>query len=65
MGKFDEIIYEKLIEPTPDRYANRIRVHRAGEEATIHFRNLKIVLHNEEEIAEWKNGFKEAYENSR
>ena len=60
MGKFDAIIHEKLIDPAPDRYANRIRVHRAGEEVTIHFRNLKIVLHDKAEIEEWKNGFAEA-----
>lgn len=60
MGKFDDIIFEELIDPEPDRYANRIRVHRSGEEVTIHFRNLKIVLHDQEEINEWKNGFAEA-----
>lgn len=62
MGKFDQIIYERIIPSESDRHANRVRVHRAGEEITIHFRNLKIVLHNKAEVDEWKEGFTEALE---
>ena len=62
MGKVKDILYEKLIDPDPDRNANRIRVHRApNDEVTIHFRNLKIVLHTKEEQEEWKNEFAQAF----
>ena len=61
MGQVKEILYEKLIDPVADRNCNRIRVHRApNDEITIHFRNLKIVLHTKEEQEEWKRGFAEA-----
>ena len=63
MGQVKHIHYETLIDPIPDRYANRVRVHEdAAGEFTIHFRNLKIVLHTPEEIEEWRNGFKIALE---
>lgn len=61
MGKIEKIIYEKIISPEPDRNANLLRIYRApNQEVTIHFRNVKIVLHTAEEIAEWKRGFAEA-----
>lgn len=61
MGKVEKLIYEKIIDPIPDRNSNRIRIHRApNDEITIHFRNLKIVLHTREEQEEWSRGFKEA-----
>ena len=64
MGKVDKVYYEKLIDPVPDRYANRVKVQRASNgEVTIHFRNLKIVLHNDMEITEWRDGFREALSN--
>lgn len=64
MGVIKTILYEKLIDPIPDRNCNRIRVHKAPNgEITIHFRNLKIVLHDDMEIVEWKEGFKTAMEN--
>ena len=63
MGKIKELLYEKLIDPIADRNSNRIRIQRSPDnEVTIHFRNLKIVLHREKEIQEWKNAFKEALE---
>lgn len=64
MGKVSKVHYEKLISEIPDRYANRVKVQEAPNgEVTIHFRNLKIVLHNQMEIDEWVNGFKVALEN--
>lgn len=61
MGKVEKIIYEKTINPEPDRNANLLRVYRApNQEVTVHFRNVKIVMHSAEEIAEWKRAFAEA-----
>ena len=66
MGQIQRIVYEKLIEPEPDRNSNLLRVYHApNSEVVIHFRNLKIVLHNDEEIAMWKNGFAEALKKLR
>ena len=63
MGEIKKLIYDRLIDPVADRGSNRIRVQRApNNELTIHFRNLKIVLHKEEEIQDWKKGFKIALE---
>ena len=51
MGKIAKNYYDELIDPVADRNSNRVRVYRApNNEITIHFRNLKIVLHTEEEI---------------
>lgn len=61
MGQIKDIIHEEIIPEVSDRHANLLRVYRApNNEVTIHFRNLKIVLHTEEEIQEWKEGFTEA-----
>ncbi len=61
MGKIKNIIYEKLIPEVADRNSNLLRAYEAPNgEVTIHFRNIKIVLHNQEEIQEWKSGFAEA-----
>lgn len=61
MGKIQTLIHEETICPVADRNANVLRVYRAPNgEATIHFRNLKIVLHTPQEIEEWKNGFTQA-----
>lgn len=61
MGIIDKIIYEKLIPDSPDRNSNLLRVYRNPlGEMTIHFRNVKIVLHTQEEIDEWVRGFKQA-----
>lgn len=66
MGKIEEVIYEKLIDPVADRSPNLFRVYKAPNgEITIHFRNLKVVLHTAEEIAEWGKGFSEALKNLR
>ena len=63
MGKVEKVIYEKLIDPIADRNCNRVLVYRApNDEVTIHFRNLKIVLHTREEQGEWSRGFREALE---
>ncbi len=61
MGEIKKIHYEKLIDPVADRYSNRLRVHEAPNgEVTIHYRDLKIVLHkhNHDEVEEWVQGFK-------
>ena len=64
MGKISKVHYEKLIDPIPDRFSNRVKVQEAPNgEITIHFRNLKIVLHSPQEIAEWREGFGIALEN--
>jgi len=64
MGQVSKIIEDKLVSPTPDRNANRIYIYRKpNNEVSIWFRNLKITLLTEEEIQEWKNGFKTALEN--
>ena len=55
------IIDERIIKPEPDMNANIIRVYKApNNEVTIHFRNMKIVLHDDMEVAEWRDGFREA-----
>lgn len=64
MGKVLTTLYDELIDPIPDRNANRVRLYKApNEEVTLHFRNLKIVLHTPEEINEWKHGFQTALQN--
>lgn len=61
MGKIAKIYYEKTINPVADQNSNLLRIFEApNKEVTIHIRNLKIVLHTPEEIAEWKRGFVEA-----
>jgi len=64
MGVVSQIIEDKLISPSPDRNANRVYIYRKpNREVSIHFRNLKITLLNEDEVQEWRNGFKTALEN--
>lgn len=55
------IIKEKveLIEEAPDRYANRIVLEKAEGEYHLHFRNLKVLL-SEEEFENWRRGLAEA-----
>lgn len=61
MGAVDKTYFDGLIPSASDRNANRLRVYQAPNgEITIHFRNLKIVLHTPQEINEWREGFKEA-----
>lgn len=61
MGKVSKVFYEKLISDIPDRNTNRLKVQQAPNgEVTIHFRNIKIVLHDFDEIMEWQQGFSEA-----
>ncbi len=61
MGKVDHKVADALIDPQPDRSANRIRVYRMENgEVVIHFRNFKIQLLTPAEIAEWREGFTEA-----
>lgn len=63
MGKVAKVYHEELIPDTPDRQANYLKVYEApNEEVTIRFRNMKIVLHTPDEIAEWKEGFTQALE---
>ena len=63
MGKIAKTYFDKLIDPISDRNSNRVRVYRApNNEVTIHFRNLKIVLHTEEEIRDGRDGFRQAVE---
>ena len=58
MGQIAKMIHEEIIDPISDRSPNLLRVYRApNNEITIHFRNLKIVLHSFEEQKEWKEGF--------
>lgn len=62
MGKIEKIIFEKTISSEPERNNNLLRVYRAPNgEVTIHYRNLKIVLHKDE-VEEWKQGFRIALE---
>lgn len=64
MGVISEMIHESLIPEAPDRNSNRLRIHRdPNGEVTINYRNLKIVLHTPEEVAEWREGFKIALDN--
>lgn len=61
MGKVDHKVADLLIDPHPDRNANRIRIYRMENgEVTIHFRNFKIQLLSPQEIAEWREGFTQA-----
>lgn len=64
MGQREIMYYDELIPDAPDRDANRCYVYRAPNgEVVVHFRNFKIVLHSEEEIREWRDGFKQALDN--
>lgn len=66
MGKINKVFEDKLVNPIPDRFSNRVKVQQAPNgEVTIHFRNFKIVLLTPEEIAEWRDGFREALRNLR
>ena len=57
MGKIAKIIHEEAIDPVAGHNSNLLRVYQAPNgEVTIHFRNLKIVLHKDD-INEWKEGF--------
>lgn len=60
MGRIEKIIHEQTIRPEAERNSNLLRVYQApNQEVTIHYRNLKIVLHTHE-INEWKQAFAEA-----
>ena len=68
MGRMEKIYDERIISSEPSRNPNLIRVFKAPNgEVTIHFRNMKIVLHDDMEVAEWRDGFREALDeiNSR
>lgn len=56
MGKVSKFIYSKEIEPQPDEDANRLQIEKSHDGYHIHYRNLKIVL-SEEEIKLWKKAF--------
>lgn len=61
MGRIEKILYENTVDPIANRNSNLLRIYRApNQEVTIHYRNLKIVLHTQEEIREWKEGFSQA-----
>lgn len=61
MGVREKYFFNELIPERCDRDANRCYSYRMPNgECVIHFRNYKIVLHTEEEIREWKDGFTEA-----
>lgn len=61
MGRVEKIYDERTLHSSPDVNSNIIRVYKApNNEVTIHFRNMKIVLHTPEEIAEWRDGFRKA-----
>lgn len=61
MGKMEKIYDERTLHSEPDVNSNLIRVYKApNNEVTIHFRNMKIVLHDDMEVAEWRDGFREA-----
>lgn len=60
MGKVMRRVADKLIDPHPDRNANRLRVYEKDNgEVIIHFRNFKIMLFAHE-VPEWREGFKKA-----
>lgn len=64
MGKIAEVYYDGTLNVEPSRNPNLLRIQRApNNEVTIHIRNMKIVLHTPEEIAEWRDGFKYALDN--
>lgn len=64
MGLVDKVYYDELCSPTAGRNSNRIRVYRKpNNEVVIHYRDMKITLLTEDEIQEWKNGFKVALDN--
>jgi hypothetical protein len=61
MGLIETTYYDELCSPVPARNPNRIRVYRMpNKEVVIHYRDMKVVLHTEEEIQEWKRAFSEA-----
>lgn len=63
MGVVAKTYHDSLINPVSDRNNNRVRVYKMdNDEVVIHFRNLKIVLHKQEEIREWRDGFTKALE---
>ena len=49
----------KLINEIPDRHCNRLALEKTPDGYHLHFRNLKILL-NENEFREWKEAFKMA-----
>ena len=60
MGKIEKIIDEKIIDPEAAHNSNLLRIYRApNQEVTIHYKNLKIVLHTHE-VGQWKQAFAEA-----
>lgn len=66
MGQVFEKVEDKLIDPIPDRDANRLRIYKKESgEVAIHFRNFKLVLLDPQDIAEWRHGFTVALEELR
>lgn len=60
MGKIDKKIADVLIDPSPDRNANRVRAYKKDNgEVVVHFRNFKIML-TPHEAEEWRAGFRQA-----
>jgi hypothetical protein len=66
MGKVHRLIGDRLISPSPDRWANRLKVYQKDNgEVVIDFRNIKITLLTDEERREWKEGMAQALKTLR
>lgn len=56
MGKVSKYVYCKEIDPEANEHANRFQIELSHDGYHIHYRNLRIVL-SENEIKEWKRAF--------
>jgi hypothetical protein len=56
MGRVSKYVYSKEINAEPDEQANRFQIELSHDGYHIHYRNLRIVL-SENEIKEWKKAF--------
>lgn len=66
MGKVKNTVADVLVDPVPDRNANRVRVYEMDDGVVvIHFRNFKIQLLTPMEREEWRTGFAIALEKLR
>lgn len=64
MGKVEDIFHEELIDDSPDRHSNMLKIEKSnGGELHIHYRNLKIAIIDQGHQDEWLKAFKEAKAN--
>ena len=57
MSEVVKVLSVKLINDIPDRHCNRLLVEKTPDGYHLHFRNLKLLLTNEE-FRFWKEAFR-------